>query len=174
MPSDLPPLLTLPALLRDGGWGDLQPGITRQQLVERLGPPGDWMVSDTEHRARQRGAPVPGWTVSAILRYGGSMEFHFPEDDRAGRCWMVFCDDLDSLTAPFSSAWLHEGMTLAAACARLDREGLAWRQAPFRPDPQQLRLIVGSGVRIGLSADGSFFDGPDSGAHRVFCVERMA
>ncbi|MEL6345239.1 MAG: hypothetical protein AAFV53_19185 [Myxococcota bacterium] len=153
-----------------GGWSRVQPGLTRQQVVAQLGWPQTWMFSNTERGAKQRGEPQPGWVWSPLLRYG-AVEFHFGVDPN-DICWMIFCDDLDRISTPFHPNWLSEGMLLRDVCGYLDEAGLRWERRPFRPDPDQIRLILDSGVHLGFSKNQDFFHGPGRG-HRLFCVERQ-
>lgn len=177
-----PRSVSLHALLRDGHWGALRVGMSRQELVAALGVPARWLRSDAEVAALRRGLPVAGWMLSPILHYGG-MEFHFPEDP-AGRCWMIFTDDLPALhlrhqnprppdeRLHISPGWLAEGLEEAAVCAHLSAAGLSCTRAPFPPAPSQLRLCLASGVRLGLASDDDLFEAPGHGP-RLFCVEAL-
>ena len=172
MPRRRGPLeVTLDTLLREGCWGPIRLGVARQFLVSRLGQPDGWIASDTEHTLRGRGQPIAGWALSEQLVFGG-IEFHFPPDP-AGRCTQIFCDDLDALGSGsglrVSAGWLREGLSLARVCAQLDAAGLTHEQRPFPTAPHQIRLVLASGVRLGLVDDPSFFETPGQGM-RLFCV----
>ena len=168
-------MVSLEGLLKDGHWGMLRPGISRQALVRRLGVPGRWQQSMAELRAHQAGTPVAGWALSEILFYGG-MEFHFPEGPRGG-CIRIFTDDIDALGAgPVLRVdrWgLAEGMAESVVSEHLAAAGLLAVRRPFPPAPRQVRLVLPSGARLGLTDDPGFFE-PGSGGdggHRLFCVE---
>lgn len=128
-----------------------------------------------ELRAMQQNIPIAGWAFSEVLAYGG-VEFHFPENPHGG-CVRIFSDDLDAL--PTSEPvrvdpWgLSEGMPLPAVEKHLTDNGMSFVNRPFPPAPTQIRLVLPSGVRLGLTCDSSFFDAPieDSTVHRLFCVE---
>ena len=82
-------------LLRDGHWGKLRCGLSRQALVRILGAPARWQRSTAELQAMAAGTPVAGWALSEVLHYDG-FEFHFT-DQPTSRCIRLFCDDLDAL-----------------------------------------------------------------------------
>jgi hypothetical protein len=164
----------LEALLRNGHWGALRLGITRQGLAGQLGPPESWDATDTERDAQARGVPVAGWALSQVLKFG-LIEFHFPED-LAGRCIRIFCDDFEALGQPQTGSlrvdpWgMPEGATQPAIAARLQGEGMAPTVEPFPWDPQQSRLLLPSGAALGFTTDPSYFaPGTTQGAGRLFC-----
>lgn len=167
--------VSLEGLLKDGHWGMLRPGVSRQALVRKLGVPLRWQQSMAELRARQAGTAVAGWALSEILFYGG-MEFHFPEAPRGG-CIRMFTDDIDALGGGERlrvERWgLAEGMTETAVIEHLAAAGISALRRPFPPAPRQIRLVLPSGARLGLTDDPGFFEpGSVSGAgHRLFCVE---
>jgi len=161
-------------LLREGHWGALRPGISRQALVKRLGQPTRWERSMAELQALRSGTPVAGWALSEVLVFG-AVEFHFPEHPQ-GRCLRIFVDDLDALGSEPPLAvdrWvLKEGLPEAALRLHLDTAGLRYERTDFPPAPSQIRLMLESGVRIGLTDDLSFFEpGTEAAGHRLFCVE---
>ncbi|MFT4975186.1 MAG: hypothetical protein ACI8S6_001073 [Myxococcota bacterium] len=167
------PRVSLGGLLRDGHWGALRPGISRQVLVRQLGMPTRWQQSMAELRAAQAGTPVAGWALSEILVFDG-VEFHFPEHPRS-QCVRIFIDDLDALGGsrlPVDRWGLSEGMTEQALRVHLATEGLSAERRLFPPSPRQIRLVLPSGARLGLTDDPSFFepDTPPAGK-RLFCVE---
>lgn len=169
------PRVSLGPLLREGHWGAIRPGITRQVLVRKLGQPSRWQQSMAELRAAQAGTPIAGWALSEVLIFDG-VEFHFPEEP-AGRCIRIFVDDIDALIGAGKrlrvDRWgLSEGMTELALQAHLAAAGLVAERRPFPPAPRQIRLVLPSGARLGLTDDPSFFapGTPDEG-HRLFCVE---
>ena len=174
MPRSPKPIrVSLLSLLRDGSWGGLRLGMTRQDLVRKLGMPTRWSVSDTEHEARRRGVAVAGWALSPLLVYS-AVEFHFPEDP-AGGCWMIFSDDLDALRRPDSllhvlPAGLSEGMSEDSIHTLLSSEQISFHREPFPPMPDQIRLRMHSGACLGLTSDPEFFDSKGYG-YRLFCVE---
>ena len=63
-------------------------------------------------------------------------------------------------------------MTELALHAHLAAAGLRFERRPFPPAPRQIRLVLPSGARLGLTDDPSFFEpGTPAGGHRLFCVE---
>ena len=169
--------VSLEDLLRRGHWGKLRPGLSRQALAKILGVPPQWQRSTAELQALRAGTPVAGWALSEVLRYD-HFEFHFT-DDPASRCIRLFCDDLDALGSGEQlrvDPWgLSEGMTEAAVLAHLSAAGLSAARQRFPPAPRQIRLVLDSGARLGLTDDPEFFapDAPGSG-QRLFCVELPA
>lgn len=169
------PRFSLGSLLRDGHWGALRPGISRQALVRKLGQPTRWQQSMAELRAAQAGTPIAGWALSEVLHFDG-IEFHFPEEP-AGSCIRIFTDDIDALDGSGErlrvDRWgLSEGMTEVAVCDHLSAAGLTTERRPFPPAPRQIRLVLPSGARLGLTDDPDFFEpGTPEAGHRLFCVE---
>lgn len=165
---------SLEGLLRDGHWGQLRPGISRQAAAKILGVPPRWQRSTAELAAIRAGTPVAGWALSEVLQYD-AVELHFT-DDPASRCIRLFCDDLDALRAgtvlPVDPWGLSEGMTEAAVLARLAQAGLSVSRVGFPQAPRQIRLVLESGARLGLTDDPEFFEpGTPEAGHRLFCVE---
>lgn len=161
-------------LLRDGHWGQLRCGLSRQALVRILGVPRRWQRSTAELQAMAAGTPVAGWALSEVLHYDG-FEFHFT-DQPASRCIRMFCDDLDALgegsQLQVHSWGLTEGMLESALVARLSAAGLTSQRRVFPQAPRQLRLVLESGARLGLTDDPSFFEpGTPEQGPRLFCVE---
>ncbi len=166
--------LSLESLLRAGHWGQLRPGISRQAVAKILGVPPRWQRSTAELAAIRAGQPIAGWALSEVLQYD-AVELHFPESP-AGRCVRLFCDDLDALPAGeilrVDPCGLAEGMTEAAVMARLSQAGLTATRIAFPPAPRQIRLVLESGARLGLTDDPAFFEpGVSPAGHRLFCVE---
>lgn len=159
-------------LLRTGAWGALRVGMTRQDAVLRLGQPTGWTLSDHEARLRGQGVAVAGWALSEILRFG-AVEFHFAPSP-AARCWLIWCDDLDSLDRPgvlrVKPMGLSEGLPLAAVVALLANEGLAGVVGPFPSQPDQVRLTLPSGAQLGFSSDPEFFERGAEPGQRLYAV----
>jgi len=165
---------SLETLLRDGHWGQLRPGISRQAAAKLLGVPPRWQRSTAELAALRAGTPVAGWALSEVLQYD-AIELHFT-DDPASRCIRLFCDNLDALHTgtilPVAPSGFSEGMTEAAVLAQLARAGLSATRVAFPPAPRQIRLVLESGARLGLTDDPAFFEPGTPGAgQRLFCVE---
>ncbi len=166
--------VSLEALLREGHWGQLRPGMSRQLVVQRLGAPPRWQRSTAELRALRAGTPIAGWALSEVLHYDG-IEFHFT-DALSSPCIRIFCDDLDALGAGRALTvdpwWLREGMTESAVVAALSAAGLPAQRRPFPLAPRQRRLLLPSGARLGLTDDPAFFaPGTAPEGHCLFCVE---
>ena len=120
------------------------------------------------------GTPVAGWTLSEVLIYDG-FEFHFTDQPASG-CIRLFCDDLDALGSGSQlqvHPWgLTEGMPEAALAAKLSAAGMGFERIVFPHAPRQLRLVLDSGARLGLSDDPEFFEpGTPEMGPRLFCVE---
>jgi len=161
-------------LLRDGHWGQLRCGLSRQALVRILGVPVRWQRSTAELQAMAAGTPVAGWALSEVLHYDG-FEFHFT-DQASSRCIRLFCDDLDALGGGSQlrvDPWgLTEGMPEAVLAAQLSSAGLAVQRCAFPHAPRQIRLVLDSGARLGLTDDPAFFEpGTPQVGPRLFCVE---
>ena len=165
---------SLEDLLRDGHWGQLRPGISRQAAARILGVPPQWQRSTAELVALRAVTPVAGWALSEVLQYD-AIELHFT-DDPTSRCIRLFCDNLDALPTsaalPVDPAGFSEGMTEAAVLAQLAHVGLSAARIGFPPAPRQVRLVLESGARLGLTDDPAFFEpGTPAAGHRLFCVE---
>ena len=173
-PLSLKTPLSLETLLQKGHWGKLRTGISRQAVVRILGQPTRWARSTAELQAMAAGTPVAGWALSEVLQYDG-VEFLFTEDV-ASACIGILADDLDALRLdgrPPVDAWgLSEGMAEAAVMEKLSSAGMSPSREPFPMAPRQIRLVLPSGARLGLTDDPSFFEpGTPAAGHRLFCVE---
>ena len=120
------------------------------------------------------GKSVAGWALSEVLIFDG-WEFHFT-DDITSPCVRLFTDDIDALGVGKQlkvDAWgLREGMTEAAVLAHLAAAGLSMERTAFPKAPSQIRLVLESGARLGLSDDAGFFaEGTPQNGHRLFCIE---
>ena len=120
------------------------------------------------------GTPVAGWALSEVLIYDG-FEFHFTDQPTSG-CIRLFCDDIDALGRGSQlqvQPWgLKEGMPEAALAAQLTAAGMGFQRAVFPHAPRQLRLVLDSGARLGLTDDPEFFEpGTPEKGPRLFCIE---
>jgi hypothetical protein len=129
--------------LRTGDFGGITLGMTRQQIIDLLGIPPNWMI--TKRRKR--------FEISPIWRYG-SMEFYFAEN--SGAFHMIFTDHFPlegSETLSIIDPWLlRGGLTFDEALTLLIPTGLPYQIAP-ELHTGVTYLTFASGVKISFEAN---------------------
>lgn len=118
---------------RTGAFGPVELGAARDRVRESLGAPDGWGGSGTSER------------TAAIWKYG-TTEFHFA-DDALGR---VYSDDFEVPEGGSRVAldpWIvRSGLAIGALERGLGAEGIAWKQAPYPPQPGTTLVRSAAGV----------------------------
>ncbi len=131
--------------LRTGDFGDIRLGMTRPDLMEMLGPPSEWSVSNRRKH----------WQVAEVWRYG-TIEFHFNEWTDV--LWMIFTDQLpleDEASLEIDSWKFAAFLPLKATLALLDEADLHY-EVETNTRLSQTRVTLPSGVVL-------CFDPPQEG-----------
>lgn len=131
----------LVTFLRTGDFGGIRLGMSRQEILDLIGTPPDWMVT----RRRKR------FEVSGIWKYG-SIEFHL--EDYGGPLWMIFTDHFPlegSETLNIVDPWLlRGGLDLAHAITLLTSANLRY-QLTTDAQTGETRLTFESGVVVSFT-----------------------